>query len=41
MARLHGLHHVAHSGPIEVPPGEILNFKGPGGIAPALFWDRA
>src|SRR5262249_31071421 len=31
---------VAHSGPLEVPPGEILNFKDPDGIALALFWDR-
>ena len=31
---------VAHSGPIDVPPGEILNFKDPDGIALALFWDR-
>jgi glyoxylase I family protein len=31
---------VAHSGPIEVPPGEILNFKDPDGIALSLFWDR-
>ncbi|GAC1307083.1 MAG: VOC family protein [Acidimicrobiales bacterium] len=33
-------HGVAHSGPIEVPPGEILNFKDPDGIALSLFWDR-
>ena len=31
---------VAHSGAIEVPPGAILNFKDPDGIALALFWDR-
>jgi glyoxylase I family protein len=31
---------VDHSGPITVPPGEILNFKDPDGIALALFWDR-
>lgn len=31
---------VDHSGPIEVPPGEILNFTDPDGIALALFWDR-
>jgi glyoxylase I family protein len=31
---------VEHSGPIDVPPGEILNFKDPDGIALALFWDR-
>jgi glyoxylase I family protein len=34
-------HRVEHSGPIEIPPGEILNFKDPDGIAVALFWDRA
>lgn len=34
-------HRVAHSGPIEVPPGQILNFKDPDGIALALFWDRS
>ncbi|HVN50420.1 MAG TPA: VOC family protein [Acidimicrobiales bacterium] len=33
-------HRVAHSGPIEVPPGQILNFKDPDGIALSLFWDR-
>jgi catechol 2,3-dioxygenase-like lactoylglutathione lyase family enzyme len=33
-------HGVAHSGPIPVPPGEILNFTDPDGIALALFWDR-
>jgi len=33
-------HGVEHSGPIGVPPGEILNFKDPDGIALALFWDR-
>lgn len=31
---------VAHSGPIEIPPGAILNFKDPDGISLALFWDR-
>jgi glyoxylase I family protein len=31
---------VMHSGPIAVPPGAILNFKDPDGIALALFWDR-
>lgn len=31
---------VDHSGPIEVPPGEILNFRDPDGIALSLFWDR-
>jgi glyoxylase I family protein len=33
-------HGVEHSGLIPVPPGEILNFKDPDGIALALFWDR-
>lgn len=33
-------HGVAHSGPIDVPPGEILNFKDPDGIALSLFWDK-
>lgn len=31
---------VAHSGAIDVPPGAILNFKDPDGIALAIFWDR-
>lgn len=31
---------VTHSGPIAVPPGEILNFQDPDGIALALFWDK-
>jgi len=31
---------VTHSGAIAVPPGAILNFKDPDGIALALFWDR-
>ena len=31
---------VAHSGAIDVPPGAILNFKDPDGVALALFWDR-
>jgi catechol 2,3-dioxygenase-like lactoylglutathione lyase family enzyme len=31
---------VAHSGAIDVPPGAILNFKDPDGIALALFWER-
>ncbi len=31
---------VDHSGAIDVPPGAILNFKDPDGIALALFWDR-
>jgi glyoxylase I family protein len=34
-------HGVGHSGPIEVPPGEILNFKDPDGIAISLFWDKS
>ena len=29
-----------HSGAVEVPPGAILNFEDPDGIALALFWDR-
>ena len=33
-------HGVPHSGPIPIPPGEILNFKDPDGIALAIFWDR-
>jgi len=32
---------IAHSGLIEIPPGVILNFKDPDGIALALFWDRS
>jgi glyoxylase I family protein len=28
------------SGAIEIPPGEIVNFKDPDGIALSLFWDR-
>jgi glyoxylase I family protein len=31
---------VETSGVIEIPPGAILNFKDPDGIALALFWDR-
>jgi glyoxylase I family protein len=38
-ARLDEL-RIEHSGPVEVPPGEILNFKDPDGIALALFWDK-
>lgn len=34
-------HHIDHSGIIEVPPGQILNFKDPDGIALSLFWDRS
>jgi catechol-2,3-dioxygenase len=33
--------NVQHSGPIEVPPGEILNFRDPDGIALSLFWEKA
>jgi catechol-2,3-dioxygenase len=33
-------HGLQHSGPIEVPPGAILNFKDPDGIALALMWRR-
>jgi glyoxylase I family protein len=32
---------VEHSGPIEIAPGAILNFKDPDGIGLALFWERA
>ena len=32
---------VDHSGPIAIPPGEILNFRDPDGIALALFWEQA
>jgi glyoxylase I family protein len=31
---------VAHSGIVEIPPGAILNFSDPDGIALALFWER-
>jgi glyoxylase I family protein len=31
---------IEHSGAIDVPPGAILNFEDPDGIALALFWDR-
>lgn len=31
---------IANSGPIPVPPGAILNFKGPDQIALALLWRR-
>lgn len=31
---------IAHSGIVEIPPGGILNFSDPDGIALALFWDR-
>lgn len=33
-------HQIPHSGVIEIPPGAIVNFKDPDGIALALFWDR-
>jgi glyoxylase I family protein len=33
-------HGIAHSGPIEVPPGQILKFMDPDGLAFALFWAR-
>ncbi|HUW02494.1 MAG TPA: VOC family protein [Acidimicrobiales bacterium] len=33
-------HDIEHSGAIDVPPGAILNFKDPDGIALALFWRR-
>ena len=33
-------HAVEHSGVVDVPPGAILNFKDPDGIALAAFWDR-
>ena len=33
-------HGVEHSGAIDVPPGAILNFKDPDGIALALMWRR-
>jgi len=31
---------VEHSGAIDIPPGAILNFKDPDGVALSLFWDR-
>jgi glyoxylase I family protein len=31
---------VQHSGAIDIPPGAILNFKDPDGVALAFFWDR-
>jgi glyoxylase I family protein len=34
-------HGVVHSGPISIPPGGILNFKDPDGVALSLFWDRS
>jgi glyoxylase I family protein len=38
-ARLAGA-GIEQSGVIDVPPGAILNFKDPDGIALSLFWDR-
>ncbi len=38
-AHLDGL-GIDHSGPLDVPPGAILNFKDPDGIALALMWRR-
>ena len=32
---------IEHSGALDVPPGAILNFKDPDGIALALFWRRS
>jgi catechol-2,3-dioxygenase len=29
---------IENSGAVDVPPGAILNFKDPDGIALALFW---
>jgi catechol 2,3-dioxygenase-like lactoylglutathione lyase family enzyme len=31
---------VDHSGIVDIPPGAILNFTDPDGIALALFWQR-
>lgn len=31
---------VEHSGIMEIPPGAIVNFKDPDGIALVLFWNR-
>ena len=33
-------HGVPNSGVIDIPPGAILNFKDPDGIALSMFWDR-
>ncbi|HZQ29203.1 MAG TPA: VOC family protein [Acidimicrobiales bacterium] len=41
MAALLADHGIDHSGVIDVPPGAILNFKDPDGIALACFWDRS
>ena len=38
--RLDGL-GIEHSGAIDVPPGAILNFKDPDGIALAIMWRRS
>lgn len=32
---------IDHSVVVDIPPGAILNFKDPNGIALALFWDRS
>lgn len=31
---------ITHSGALDIPPGAILNFKDPDGIALALMWRR-
>jgi len=31
---------IAHSGPVDIPVGAILNLRDPDGMALALFWDR-
>lgn len=31
---------IEHSGVVEVPPGAIVNFEDPDGIALSIFWDR-
>lgn len=33
-------HGIDSSGVVDIPPGAILNFKDPDGIALAIFWDR-
>jgi glyoxylase I family protein len=33
-------HGISHSGAVDVPPGAILNFCDPNGVALAIFWDR-
>ncbi len=32
---------VTNSGPIDIPPGGMLHFTDPDGIALAVFWDRS